>query len=137
MATRHSRRHGNSRDALRCAHLRSPAFPPEGARDLAPPTPLQAPPPPLRSESSRPAGGAPPYPGRACAHGEAATCPAEPGPCEGTGTEVAVPPRNPSLKQPLFSCTILGFALSEAVGLFCLTVAFLILLAMWQRHGRQ
>ncbi|KAK7823352.1 hypothetical protein U0070_007694 [Myodes glareolus] len=38
--------------------------------------------------------------------------------------------RNPSLKQQLFSYAILGFALSEAMGLFCLTVAFLILLAM-------
>ncbi|KAM4868010.1 ATP synthase F(0) complex subunit C2, mitochondrial-like [Thomomys bottae] len=38
--------------------------------------------------------------------------------------------RNPSLKQQLFSYAILGFALSEAMGLFCLMVAFLILLAM-------
>ncbi|XP_038959215.1 ATP synthase F(0) complex subunit C2, mitochondrial-like [Rattus norvegicus] len=38
--------------------------------------------------------------------------------------------RNPSLKQQLFSYAILGFALSEAMGLFCLTVAFLILFAM-------
>ncbi|XP_063293400.1 ATP synthase F(0) complex subunit C2, mitochondrial-like [Pelobates fuscus] len=35
--------------------------------------------------------------------------------------------RNPSLKQQLFSYAILGFALSEAMGLFCLMVAFLIL----------
>ena len=40
--------------------------------------------------------------------------------------------RNPSLKQQLFSYTILGFALSEAMGLFCLMVAFLILFAMWR-----
>lgn len=40
--------------------------------------------------------------------------------------------RNPSLKQQLFSYAILGFALSEAMGLFCLMVAFLILFAMWQ-----
>ncbi|XP_036624587.1 ATP synthase F(0) complex subunit C2, mitochondrial-like [Trichosurus vulpecula] len=38
--------------------------------------------------------------------------------------------RNPSLKQQLFSCTILGLALSEAMGLFCLMVAFPILFAM-------
>ena len=38
--------------------------------------------------------------------------------------------RNPSLKQQLFSYAILGFALSEAIGLFCLMVAFLILFAM-------
>uniref|UniRef100_A0A8D0L9W2 ATP synthase lipid-binding protein n=1 Tax=Sphenodon punctatus TaxID=8508 RepID=A0A8D0L9W2_SPHPU len=38
--------------------------------------------------------------------------------------------RNPSLKQKLFSYAILGFALSEAMGLFCLMVAFLILFAM-------
>ena len=37
--------------------------------------------------------------------------------------------RNPSLKQQLFSYAILGFALSEAVGLFCLMMAFLILFA--------
>ncbi|KAB0380061.1 hypothetical protein FD755_007845 [Muntiacus reevesi] len=35
--------------------------------------------------------------------------------------------RNPSLKQQLFSSTILGFVLSEAVGLFCLMVTLLIL----------
>ncbi|KAM8944078.1 ATP synthase F(0) complex subunit C2, mitochondrial-like [Lycaon pictus] len=38
--------------------------------------------------------------------------------------------RNPSLKQQLFSHAILGFALSEAMGLFCLMLAFLILFAM-------
>uniref|UniRef100_A0A2K6TD53 ATP synthase lipid-binding protein n=1 Tax=Saimiri boliviensis boliviensis TaxID=39432 RepID=A0A2K6TD53_SAIBB len=37
---------------------------------------------------------------------------------------------NPSLKQQLFSYALLGFALSEAMGLFCLMVAFLILFAM-------
>ncbi|KAM6107949.1 LOW QUALITY PROTEIN: ATP synthase F(0) complex subunit C1, mitochondrial [Pterocles gutturalis] len=37
--------------------------------------------------------------------------------------------RNPS-QQQLFSYAILGFALSEAMGLFCLMVAFLILFAM-------
>ena len=43
---------------------------------------------------------------------------------------VSVPDRTPSLKQQLFSYAILGFALSEAMGLFCLMVAFLILFAM-------
>ncbi|XP_039268318.1 uncharacterized protein LOC120343249 [Styela clava] len=38
--------------------------------------------------------------------------------------------RNPSLKQQMFSYTILGFALSEAMGLFCLMIAFLILFAL-------
>merc|ERR1711900_92994 len=38
--------------------------------------------------------------------------------------------RNPQLKQQLFSYAILGFALSEAMGLFCLMVAFLILFAL-------
>ncbi|CAD7673661.1 unnamed protein product [Nyctereutes procyonoides] len=37
---------------------------------------------------------------------------------------------NQSLKQQLFSYAILGFALSEAMGLFCLMIAFLILFAM-------
>lgn len=37
--------------------------------------------------------------------------------------------RNPSLKHQLFSYAILGFALAEAMGLFCLMVAFLILFA--------
>lgn len=35
--------------------------------------------------------------------------------------------RNPSLKNELFAYTILGFALSEATGLFALMMAFLIL----------
>lgn len=35
--------------------------------------------------------------------------------------------RNPSLKQQLFGYAILGFALTEAVGLFALMMAFLIL----------
>ena len=39
--------------------------------------------------------------------------------------------RNPSLKQQLFSYAILGFALSEAMGLFCLMMSFLILFAFW------
>lgn len=35
--------------------------------------------------------------------------------------------RNPALKKDLFGYTILGFALSEAMGLFSLMMAFLIL----------
>lgn len=35
--------------------------------------------------------------------------------------------RNPSLKAQLFSYTILGFALTEAIGLFALMMAFLLL----------
>ena len=35
--------------------------------------------------------------------------------------------RNPSIQQELFKYTILGFALTEAMGLFCLMMAFLIL----------
>merc|ERR1712025_42394 len=38
--------------------------------------------------------------------------------------------RNPSLKPQLFSYAILGFALSEAMGLFCLMMAFLILFGL-------
>ena len=37
--------------------------------------------------------------------------------------------RNPSLKAQLFSYAILGFALSEAMGLFCLMMAFMLLFA--------
>merc|ERR1711962_1632147 len=37
--------------------------------------------------------------------------------------------RNPSLKPQLFSYAILGFALSEAMGLFSLMRAFLLLFA--------
>lgn len=37
--------------------------------------------------------------------------------------------RNPSLKAQLFSYTILGFALTEAIGLFSLMMAFLLLYA--------
>jgi F-type H+-transporting ATPase subunit c len=35
--------------------------------------------------------------------------------------------RNPSLKQQLFAYTIFGFALTEAIALFALMMAFLIL----------
>uniref|UniRef100_A0A4X2KVT3 ATP synthase lipid-binding protein n=1 Tax=Vombatus ursinus TaxID=29139 RepID=A0A4X2KVT3_VOMUR len=38
--------------------------------------------------------------------------------------------RNPSLKQQVFSYAVLGFALSEAMRLFCLMAAFLNLFAM-------
>mgnify|MGYP003571966050 CR=1 FL=1 len=38
--------------------------------------------------------------------------------------------RNPSLKNNLFTYAILGFALSEAMGLFCLMIAFMILFAL-------
>ncbi|XP_067941661.1 uncharacterized protein [Watersipora subatra] len=37
--------------------------------------------------------------------------------------------RNPGCKQQLFTFAILGFALSEAMGLFCLMMAFLMLFA--------
>lgn len=52
------------------------------------------------------------------------------GPAAPPLTTLSSPRRNPSLKQQLFSYAILGFALSEAMGLFCLMVAFLILFAM-------
>jgi len=35
--------------------------------------------------------------------------------------------RNPSLRAQMFSYAILGFALAEATGLFCLMMAFLLL----------
>jgi F-type H+-transporting ATPase subunit c len=37
--------------------------------------------------------------------------------------------RNPSLKDELFKMAILGFALTEAIALFALMMAFLILFA--------
>ncbi|XP_060070961.1 ATP synthase lipid-binding protein, mitochondrial-like [Ylistrum balloti] len=37
--------------------------------------------------------------------------------------------RNPSLKGDLFTYALLGFALSEAMGLFCLMMGFLLLFA--------
>lgn len=37
--------------------------------------------------------------------------------------------RNPSLQQELTKTAILGFALTEAIALFCLMIAFLILFA--------
>uniref|UniRef100_A0A8C9DSA8 ATP synthase lipid-binding protein n=1 Tax=Prolemur simus TaxID=1328070 RepID=A0A8C9DSA8_PROSS len=53
-----------------------------------------------------------------------------PGPGAGVETDSLIIgyTRNPSLKQKLLY-TILGFALSAAMGLFCLMVAFLILFA--------
>lgn len=38
--------------------------------------------------------------------------------------------RNPSLKDELFKIAILGFALTEAIALFALMIAFLILFAV-------
>ena len=38
--------------------------------------------------------------------------------------------RNPGLQQELFKIAILGFALSEAVALFALMMAFLILFSL-------
>jgi F-type H+-transporting ATPase subunit c len=38
--------------------------------------------------------------------------------------------RNPSLKEELFKMAILGFALTEAIALFALMMAFLILFAI-------
>jgi F-type H+-transporting ATPase subunit c len=38
--------------------------------------------------------------------------------------------RNPSLKEELFKMAILGFALTEAIALFALMMAFLILFAV-------
>jgi F-type H+-transporting ATPase subunit c len=38
--------------------------------------------------------------------------------------------RNPSLKDELFKMAILGFALTEAIALFALMMAFLILFAL-------
>jgi len=38
--------------------------------------------------------------------------------------------RNPTLKDDLFRVAILGFALTEAIALFALLVAFLILFAL-------
>jgi len=38
--------------------------------------------------------------------------------------------RNPSVRSQLFTYAILGFALSEATGLFCLMISFLLLYAV-------
>lgn len=45
------------------------------------------------------------------------------------GSLVVATARNPSLKQQLFTFTIVGFAVVEAVALFALMMAFLILFA--------
>ena len=42
--------------------------------------------------------------------------------------------RNPSLSKQLFGYAILGFALSEAMALFALLVAFLILFVLPEPH---
>ncbi|UJR36210.1 hypothetical protein I4U23_028942 [Adineta vaga] len=47
------------------------------------------------------------------------------------GSLVVAYARNPSLKQQLFSYAILGFALSEAMGLFCLMMAFMYVSSMF------
>ncbi|XP_034793286.1 ATP synthase F(0) complex subunit C1, mitochondrial-like [Pan paniscus] len=46
------------------------------------------------------------------------------------GSLIIVYARNLSLKQQLLFYAILGFALSEAMGLFCLMISFFILFAM-------
>jgi F-type H+-transporting ATPase subunit c len=43
------------------------------------------------------------------------------------GSLIEATARNPSLRGQLFSYAILGFALAEATGLFCLMMAFLLL----------
>lgn len=45
------------------------------------------------------------------------------------GSLVSGTARNPSLKSELFTLAILGFSLTEAVGLFSLMMSFLILFA--------
>lgn len=55
--------------------------------------------------------------------------------CSGTGVGIVFGnlmtsyARNPSLKNQLFSYAVLGFALTEAMGLFCLMMAFLFMYA--------
>jgi F-type H+-transporting ATPase subunit c len=43
------------------------------------------------------------------------------------GSLIEATARNPSLQGQLFGYAILGFALAEATGLFCLMMAFLLL----------
>ena len=43
------------------------------------------------------------------------------------GNLITATSRNPALRGQLFSYAILGFALAEATGLFCLMMAFLLL----------
>ena len=46
------------------------------------------------------------------------------------GSYVLALSRNPSMQQQLFKETMVGFAITEAMGLFCLLMAFLILFAL-------
>jgi len=43
------------------------------------------------------------------------------------GNLISATSRNPALRNQLFSLAVLGFALSEATGLFCLMMSFLLL----------
>jgi len=43
------------------------------------------------------------------------------------GSLISGTARNPSMRGQLFTYAILGFALAEATGLFCLMMAFLLL----------
>lgn len=43
------------------------------------------------------------------------------------GSMINATARNPSLRASLFSLTILGFAMVEAIGLFALMLSFLLL----------
>lgn len=43
------------------------------------------------------------------------------------GSLISATSRNPALRNSLFGLAVLGFALSEATGLFCLMMAFLLL----------
>jgi len=45
------------------------------------------------------------------------------------GSLISAVARNPSVKSQLFAYAILGFALAEATGLFCLMISFLLLYA--------
>jgi F-type H+-transporting ATPase subunit c len=45
------------------------------------------------------------------------------------GNLISATSRNPALRNNLFGLAVLGFALSEATGLFCLMMAFLLLYA--------
>jgi F-type H+-transporting ATPase subunit c len=43
------------------------------------------------------------------------------------GNLISATSRNPALRNNVFGLAVLGFALSEATGLFCLMMAFLLL----------
>jgi F-type H+-transporting ATPase subunit c len=43
------------------------------------------------------------------------------------GALILATARNPSLRTQFFSYAVLGFALTEAIALFCLMIAFLLL----------